>query len=129
LQASHVWLREQDSDDELQAATFADAIMTTVQRRSPRLSNQIEQREARRLSICAIWRRGAPAPEEVDHAVPFVEINGWSAKFWAAIEMHFLDLNGVPMEELQKSLEGAVILGAPLPPNPNQAEGGHSAGR
>lgn len=118
-QVSYVWIREQDSNDEVTAATWADSIMTAVQRRSSRLINQIEQREAKRLSICAIWRRGHAAPEEVNGEIPLMEINKWSTKFWGVLEIHYMDLNGIPAEDVQKSLEGAVILGAPPPPEPS----------
>lgn len=116
-QVAVIWIRELDSDDELQAAELADLFATDTQRRKPRLMMQLEQREAKRVSICAIQRRGQ-APELITHGVPFVEINKWPQGFWAALELHYLDLNGLPPEELGKSLAGAAVLGATLPPPP-----------
>jgi hypothetical protein len=123
-QVEYVWIRETNSNDEVMAATWADAVIKPVERRNPRAVNKIEEREARRLSICAVWRRGQPAPEEVNGATPFLEINTWSTKFWAALEFHYLELNGLSPDDILKSLAGAVILGAPLPPNPNGESNG-----
>jgi len=110
-----VWLRSMDSDDEIEAATMADLLASPVQKQSNATMTRIERREARRLTICGWWLTGAAGPVDVDHAVPLVEINKWPPQFWAALEIHFLDLNGLPSEELQNSIVGSVILGAPMP--------------
>lgn len=124
-QVAYIWIREQNSEDEVTAATWADQLAKPAQRKLPRLLTQLEQRESKRLAICAIWRRGSPAPEEtnVNAALPLLEIDKWSTKFWAILELHYMDFNGIPNDEVLKSLAEAVTLGAPLPPKPPTATG------
>lgn len=118
-----IFLVEMTSRDEVQAAIFADAVMSIDEKRSVRLSAEAERREAIRLSVVAIGGRKVPyggavtSYEHVNHdGAPFSELSDWTMAAWTALQTWFTTMNGVPTEELAMGLLGAETVGAYAPP-------------
>lgn len=132
-----IFLLEITSRDEVNAAIFADATMSDIEKSSVRLSADAERREAIRLSIVGMGtqeggRRAAPADpvsyQHVNHdGIPFGALNEWSGKAWTSLHAYFGQLNGVPADELSEGIKGARTVGAYAPPTsgtPASADGG-----
>ena len=115
-EARAVYLFEMKAKDELAAAEMADATMTDVERKSAHRALEAERREAIRLSIVGLIvedeNTGALQRRHIDQSAPLMEIDDWSSKAWAALRTFFGDLNGIPVEELGKSVAGVRKLGA-----------------
>jgi len=114
-----VFILEITSRDEIEAAMMADAMMSPVERQSYKLTQEAERREAIRLSIVGV---GKLVGDDIMYShtnadgIPLGEINGWSIKAWAALQLYFGQLNGVPDTELAEGLLGAQTVGAFEPP-------------
>lgn len=116
-EAREVFIMEITSRDEVEAAIMADAVMSTIEKQSIRLSGDSERRECIRLSLVGIRRTAADAYEHLNaDGAPLSEINEWSGKAWTALQTFFGTLNGVPVEELAAGLQGALTVGAFAPP-------------
>jgi hypothetical protein len=119
-----VFMMEITSREEIDAAIFADATMSNVEKASIRLSSDAERRECIRLALVGIGEltdKDNPAsPVKYRHTnndgTPLAEINEWSGKAWTALQTYFGVLNGVPQEELVSGLVGAETVGAYAPP-------------
>lgn len=131
-EAREVFLMEITNRDEINAAVLADALMSAQERASYKLAADAERRECIRISLVAIGEgkvgavidpktgERAKVPVAYRHTgadgLPFVEINDWSGKAWAALHTFFGQLNGVPTDELRQGIEGAQTVGAFAPP-------------
>lgn len=117
-----VFMRELTSKDEIQAAIWADATMSPIEKASHRLAADAERRESIRIAIVGIGERvgGRRAADDapvayrmVNHdGVPFDEPTNWTTKAWAALSTYFGEVNGVPMDELASGLQEARTVGA-----------------
>lgn len=108
-------MREVDSNDSVQAAINADALMSDLEKRSQRLGLQREQQESVKLSIVAVCYP-ASGWELVDQSSVWIEPDSWSSKSWAAMLIWFNELNSIRTEDAKKRLAEAVTI-APTPPN------------
>src|SRR5690348_4719935 len=80
-QARAVYLMELTARDEVQAAIYADTLMSEVERRSVKLAAEAERRECVRQSIVGVVSRAEPvAYRHVNKGAPFHEIDTWPAK-------------------------------------------------
>lgn len=119
-----VFMMEITSRDEVQAAIFADATMSLIEKSSIRLSADAERRECIRLSIVGMGKltdkHDPRSPVRYEHknedGEPLSEISDWSGKAWTSLQTYFGMINGVPTEELAEGLRGALTVGAFAPP-------------
>jgi hypothetical protein len=102
-------IREVDTNDEWQAALYADAVATDLQRKNTRLMMALEEREAQKLAIVEI------DGHLVDHSIPLVAADSWPQKTWAAIQAWYAILNGIPMADVGKAAAEAEVIGGPAP--------------
>jgi hypothetical protein len=79
---------------ELEAARMVDAMGAGAEL-TGRGMVTAERREAIRLSVTRL------GPRPIDHAVPLLEIDGWSRKERAALAKFFDDLNGVSLQAMK----------------------------
>lgn len=138
LDCREIFIREITSKDEINASIFADATASAIEKGSNRMMNDVERREAIRISIVGIGEGpavprpvpGKPVPvpiatryRHVNHdGAPLGEINDWRAKAWTALHAYFAEVNGVPTDEIRSGLEGAQTVGAFAPPTTNASQ-------
>ncbi len=120
-QARAVYLVEVTSRDEIEAAKYADATMSDIERKSNRLTNEAQHRECVRLSIVGLVARDPISYRHVNNGSPFHEIDTWPSKATTCLQTFFNGLNSVPTDELLEGLRGARTIGASVPPT-NETE-------
>lgn len=116
---AEVFILELNSREELDAAVYADATMTGIERASVKLTNEAEQKEAVRLSIVGIGEMidGVVVYRHTNNeGIPLAEANDWARKTWICLHSYFSQVNGVPTEELAEGILGARTVGAFAPP-------------
>lgn len=113
-----VYLVEVNSRDEINAAIYADSVMTQVEKSSQRLTAEAIRRETMRASLVGtVSRKDPPVYRHIGiDGVAFHEMDDWSAKATASLLTYFNELNGVRTDELLEGLTGARTIGTPLPP-------------
>lgn len=113
-EARAVYLFELKAKDELAAADMADATMTDAERKSLTRAMEAERREAIRLSIVGLVENhdGEVLRRHIDQAEPFMDVDDWSSRAWAALRSFFGEVNAVSVEAMGKALRGARRLGA-----------------
>lgn len=137
-EAREIFIIEITSDEEIQAAIFAESSMSSIERASQKLAQEAERRECIRQSIVGLGRTADGSAEgeviyEVANAngVP-LEMPGWTSKAWAALHAFFGEVNGVPTAELIEGIVGARTVGAfelPTSATRASAETGRSGAR
>lgn len=132
-EAREVYILEITSKEEIQAATFADATMSLVEKSSMRLTADAERRECIRLAIVGLVEGKVGERERFRHVnddgAPFGEINSWSAKATTALHAFFGVVNGVPTEEIAGGIAEARTVGAFAPPRTNATPSAAEPGR
>ena len=116
-QARAVYLLELTSKDEIDAAVFADTMMTPIEKKSLKLTAEAERRESVRLSIVGLAEQPKKdGPIKYRHVnnkgIPFVEMDAWPVTATACVQAFFNELNGVPSVELYEGLKGSRAIGA-----------------
>jgi hypothetical protein len=123
-EARAVYIKEITSKDELEAARMADATMTTIEKESLQLAIEARRKESMRLSIVGVVPRKEPIQYRHIGAVPFVEMNDWSAKAMTCLRLYYGEVNGITDEEILEGLKGQRTIGesaAPTNATPPQA--------
>jgi hypothetical protein len=118
-ECAEIFVRELKSRDVIAAAEMADALMTTMQKSSQKLSREAEERECIRIAIVGLGARledGTVAYRHVNNTgAPLAEINDWGKRVWDALAMYYNDVNGLPAEEFFEGLRGARTVGVSAP--------------
>lgn len=133
-EARELFIREVNSNDNVEAAILADATMSSIEKGSFKLTLEAERRQLAKLSIVGlgILRGGQVVYQHANSdGVPLELDPPWTEAAWTALLRHFNDVNGVPAEELDEGTQGALIVGAFAPPmhvTPSAADTGRSAG-
>lgn len=133
-EARELFIREVDSNDTVEAAILADAIMGPIEKGSYKLTLEAERRQLAKLSVVGlgILRGGRVVYEHANHdGIPLAFDPAWTEPAWTALLRHYSDVNGVPAEELEEGTQGALTVGAFAPPMhviPGSADIGRSAG-
>lgn len=126
-----IFILEISSNEEIQAAIFADSVMTSIEKSSQKLAVEAERRESIRLAIVGLGelRDGSIAYRHTNaDGAPLGEISNWSSKAWAALHRYFGETNGVPMSEIDEGIKGAQIVGAFYSP-PDETPASAAIGR
>lgn len=114
-----VFIAEITSRDEIQAAIFADATMSPLERASNRLAADAERREAIRIAIVGVGaaRNGLVDYRMVNHdGDAFDAPSKWSTRAWTALSAYFGEVNGIPFDEIAMGILESRAVGAHAPP-------------
>jgi len=117
-ECAEIFVRELKSRDVIAAAEMADALMTTVQKSSAKLSREAEERECIRIAIVGIGERSGDAVvyRHANHTgAPLDVINDWGKRLWDALSLYYNDVNGLPVDEFFEGIRGARIVGVSAP--------------
>lgn len=112
-EARAIYLKEVTSRDELEAAKYADSIMSDIERKSIKLTSEAERRETVRISIVGVVTRSEPVQyQHVGGDHPFHAIDDWSGKATTCLMMFYNNLNGIGTDEVMEGLKGQRTIGA-----------------
>jgi hypothetical protein len=116
-EARAVYIKEISSKDALEAAKYADATASDIEKKSVKLMADAERKEHLRISIVGVVTRKEPLEyRHIGGAHPFHEIDTWSDKAMTCLLLYYNQVNGIPTDEVLEGLKGARIIGASAPP-------------
>jgi len=103
--ASSVAMRELDGEDDIMSSYWADQHAGVAEQESRIAAMVADQREGVRIALVGVDGR-----QVNEDGVPFMDCDEWTSKTWRFLMQCFSEMNGVPDEDLKKTIRGSLPI-------------------